>query len=184
MSLEDAQNLRLSKPERRPVLESETLIRGRRTKTNERFRVRISRSLAEQLRGLGSPAFPGAESMWRERVKKLFRDAGVIMTPHGFRHFRISEWLAQGFQPSDVSKWVGASEKEIRKTYEHWIQEAEDRLDTLQRQSSFLRVVIEMWNYLGESVCDLRNRGLGENSRRELIRHHRRTEVRHPECWC
>lgn len=60
MSLEDVQNLGFSKPERRPVLESETLIRGRRTKTNERYRVRISRSLAEQLRGLGSPAFPGA----------------------------------------------------------------------------------------------------------------------------
>jgi len=135
MALEDAQNFGLSKPERRPVLENETLIRGRRTKTNERYRVRISRSLAEQLQGLGSPAFPGAESMWRERVKKAFRDAGVIMTPHGYRHYRISEWLAQGFQPSDVSKWVGASEKEIRKTYEHWIREAEDRLDTLQRQS-------------------------------------------------
>ena len=135
MALEDTQNFGLSKPERRPVLENETLIRGRRTKTNERYRVRISRSLAEQLQGLGSPAFPGAESMWRERVKKGFRDAGVIMTPHGFRHYRISESLAQGFQPSDVSKWVGASEKEIRKTYEHWIREAEDRLDTLQRQS-------------------------------------------------
>jgi len=72
---------------------------------------------------LGSPAFPGAASLWRERVKKLFRDAGVKMTPHGFRHYRISEWLAQGFQASDVSKWVGTSEKEIRKTYEHWIQE-------------------------------------------------------------
>jgi hypothetical protein len=106
MSLEDAQHLGLSKPERRPVLESETLIRGRRTKTNERYRVRISRSLAEQLQGLGSPAFPGAESLWRERVKKLFRDAGERMTPHGFRHYRISEWLAQGFQPNDVSKWL------------------------------------------------------------------------------
>jgi hypothetical protein len=135
MSSQDAQNFGLSKPERRPVLENETLIRGRRTKTNERYRVRISRSLAEQLQDFGSPAFPRAESLWRERVKKLFRDAGVRMTPHGFRHYRISEWLAQGFQPSDVSKWVGASEKEIRKTYEHWIQEAEDRLDNLQRQS-------------------------------------------------
>jgi len=122
MSVQDAQNLGLSKPERHPVLENETLIRGRRTKTNERYRVRISRSLAEQLEALASPAFPGAESLWRERVKKLFRDAGVKMTPHSFRHYRISEWLAQGFQPSDVSKWVGASEKEIRKTYEHWIQ--------------------------------------------------------------
>jgi integrase len=139
-ALQDAQNSGLSKPERRPVLEQQTLIRGRRTKTNVRYRVRISPSLAEHLGELGSPAFPGAASLWRERVKKLFRDAGVKMTPHGFRHYRITEWLAQGFQPSDVSKWVGASEKEIRKTYEHWIQEAEDRLDNLQRQSCLRRV--------------------------------------------
>lgn len=135
MSLEDAHSFGLPRPERRPVVEDGTLIRGRRTKTNERYRVRIGRSLAEQLAALGSPAFPGAESLWRERLKKAFRDAGVKMTPHGYRHYRISKWLAQGFQPSDVSKWVGTSEKEIRKTYEHWIQEAEDRSDHLQRQS-------------------------------------------------
>lgn len=135
MSLEDAKSFGLSKPERRPVVEDGTLVRGRRTKTNERYRVRIGRSLADQLAALGSPAFPGSESLWSERLKKVFRDAGVKMTPHGFRHYRISEWLAQGFQPSDVSKWVGTSEKEIRKTYEHWIQEAEDRSDHLQRQS-------------------------------------------------
>lgn len=135
MSLEDAKSFGLSKPERRPVVEDGTLVRGRRTKTNERYRVRIGRSLAEQLAALGSPAFPGSESLWRERLKKVFRNAGVGMTPHGFRHYRISEWLAQGFQPSDVSKWVGTSEKEIRKTYEHWIREAEDRSDHLQRQS-------------------------------------------------
>jgi hypothetical protein len=99
MSLEDAQKFGLSKPERRPVVEDGTLIRGRRTKTNERYRVRIgcSLALAEQLAALGSPAFPGAESLWRERLKKAFRDAGVKMTPHGYRHYRISKWLAQGF---------------------------------------------------------------------------------------
>ena len=53
MSLEDAQKFRLSKPERRPVVEDGTLIRGRRTKTNERYRVRIGSSLAEQLAALG-----------------------------------------------------------------------------------------------------------------------------------
>jgi len=30
---------------------------------------------------------------------------------------------------------VGTSEKEIRNTYEHWIKEAEDRLDEVQRQA-------------------------------------------------
>jgi len=44
----------------------------------------------------GSPAFPGTYREWRERLYKVFREAGVEMTPHAFRHFRISEWLAQG----------------------------------------------------------------------------------------
>ena len=135
MSLEDAQKFELSKPERRPMLEDETLIRGNRTKTGERYRVRISQSSANQLKALGSPAFPGTYVKWREEVYKAFRAAGVDMTPHGFRHFRISEWLAQGISPTDVSKMVGTSEKEIRNTYEHWIKEAEDRLDEVQRQA-------------------------------------------------
>src|ERR1017187_1401514 len=50
-------------------------------------------------------------------------------------HFRISEWLAQGVSVADVSKWVGTSEKEIHETYKHWIKEAEDRLDEVQKQA-------------------------------------------------
>jgi integrase len=135
MSMADAQKFGLSKPERQPVLEDGTLIRGNRTKTSERYRVRISQQLAEQLKALGSPAFPGRYREWRERCYKVFDKAGVEITPHGFRHFRISELLAQGVSPTDVSKMVGTSEKEIRKTYEHWIKEAEDRLDEVQKQA-------------------------------------------------
>jgi integrase len=135
MSVQDAQKFGLSKPERRPLLENETLVRGNRTKTGERYRIRISRSLANQLRALGSPAFPGTYVKWREELNKLLDTAGLEMTPHGFRHFRISELLAQGISPPDMSKMVGTSEKEIRKTYEHWVKEAEDRLDEIQRNS-------------------------------------------------
>ena len=135
MTLDDAQKFGLSKPECLPVLEDETLIRGNRTKTDERYRVRISQSLANQLKAMGSPAFPGTYVKWREELNALLDKAGVKMTPHGFRHFRISEWLAQGITPTDVSKMVGTSEKEIRKTYEHWIKGAEGRLDEIQRQS-------------------------------------------------
>jgi len=59
MSKEDAEKYGLSKPERRPMLQDGTLISGNRTKTGEPYRVRISKSLAEQLEALGSPAFPG-----------------------------------------------------------------------------------------------------------------------------
>jgi integrase len=95
MSQEDAEKFGMSKPERRPVIQDK-VIRGNRTKTNERYRVRISESLAKQLEALGEPAFPGTYSQWRERVNKVINDAAVKTTPHGFRHFRITEWLSAG----------------------------------------------------------------------------------------
>jgi integrase len=135
MSQEDAKNYGLSKPERCPMLHDGSLIRGNRTKTGEAYRVRVSQSLAEQLRVLGSPAFPGTYVKWREDLYRVFRHAGVRMTPHGFRHYRISEWLAAGIRVEDVADMVGTSPEEIRKTYRHWIKEAEDRLDEVQRQA-------------------------------------------------
>lgn len=80
MLLQDAQKFGLSKPERRPKLENNTRIRGNRTKTNEQYRVRISRFLTERLQALGSPAFPASYSLWRERLNKAFRDAVVKIT--------------------------------------------------------------------------------------------------------
>jgi hypothetical protein len=135
MSLSDGEKYGVSKPERRPVVQDRTLIRGNRTKTNERYRVRISQSLAEQLEALGSPAFPDTYVKWREDVNKVIRQSGVKMTPHGFRHYRITEWLAAGVRVEDVADMVGTSPKEIRETYRHWIKEAEDRLDEVQRQA-------------------------------------------------
>jgi integrase len=139
MSQQDAEKYRMSKPERCPAIE-ERVIRGNRTKTNERYRVRISESLAKQLEALGKPAFPGTYSQWRERVNKAIRDAGVETTPHGFRHYRITEWLSAGWlsagvRVDDVADMVGSSPNEIRKTYRHWIKEAEDRLDEVQREA-------------------------------------------------
>ena len=134
MSQEDAEKYGLSKPERRPLIDGR-VIRGNRTKTNERYRVRISESLAKRLEALGEPAFPGTYTQWRERVNKVIKDAGVKTTPHGFRHYRITEWLSAGVHVDDVADMVGTSSKEIRKTYRHWIKEAEDRLDDVQREA-------------------------------------------------
>lgn len=135
MSIADGEKYGVSKPERRPIVQDRTLIRGNRTKTNERYRVRISQSLAEQLEALGTPAFPNTYVKWREDVNKVIRQSGVKMTPHGFRHYRITELLAAGVRVDDVADMVGTSPKEIRKTYRHWIKEAEDRLDEVQRQA-------------------------------------------------
>jgi hypothetical protein len=46
----------------------------------ERYRVRIGKWLANQLKALGCPgrlAFPGTYVKWREEMNKLIRDAGV-----------------------------------------------------------------------------------------------------------
>jgi integrase len=134
MSQEDAEKYELSKPERHPLIQGK-VIRGNRTKTNERYRVRISDSLAKQLEALGEPAFPGTLTQWRERVNKAISDACVKTTPHGFRHYKITEWLSAGVYVDDVADMVGTSSNEIRKTYRHWIKEAEDRLDDVQREA-------------------------------------------------
>ena len=114
MSHEDAQNYGMSKPERRPVIE-DTVIRGNRTKTNERYRVRISESLAKQLEALGEPAFPGTLTEWRERVNKVISDADVKTTPHGFRHFRICFRLELGSMMWRTW-WVRRQRKSARRT--------------------------------------------------------------------
>lgn len=149
MSPDDAEKYGLSKPERHPVIQG-TAIRGNRTKTNERYRVRISESLSKQLEALGTPAFPGTYPQWRERLNKAIKAAGVKTTPHGFRHFRITEWLSAGVRVDDVADMVGTSPKEIRKTYRHWIKEAEDRLDAVQREAWLKMGLDENGNEVGD----------------------------------
>lgn len=154
MSVADGEKYGVSKPERRPVLHDRTLIRGNRTKTGERYRVRISQSLAEQLEALGSPAFPDTYVKWREDVNKVLRQSKVKTTPHGLRHYRISEWCAQGVHPDDVAEMVGTAPKEIRKTYRHWIKEAEDRLDEVQRQAWLKQGLDEHGDPKEQQPCD------------------------------
>jgi len=116
------------------------LIRGNRSKTQERYRVRIPQWLADALLALPGeyPFWDGVITprrmvhRWEKRLYRILKAAQ--MTPHKFRHFFISEQLAAGVSIEDVSKMVGTSPVEIRKTYEHWIKEAEDRLDTVQAE--------------------------------------------------
>ena len=118
------------------------LIRGNRMKTKERYRVRIPEWLADAILATGSkyPFWDGVATTrvmamrWGHHLRKLFKDAKVKMSSHGFRHFFISQALAQGVRVDDVSKMVGTSPREIRKTYEHWVKEAEDRLDDVQEK--------------------------------------------------
>ena len=93
MSQEDAEKYGLSKPERRPVIK-DRVIRGNRTKTNERYRVRISESLAKRLEALGEPAFPGTypsgvsgstKSSRMQASRRLRMASGTTKSVNGFR---------------------------------------------------------------------------------------------------
>ena len=120
------------------------LITGNRLKTDEAFRVRIPTWLADELRALAGGKYffwdgeiqsESAAENYRLLLRDTFKQAGVSMTPHSFRHFFISSTLATGVSVEDVSHMVGTSPNEIRKTYRHWIKEATDRLDRVQEQA-------------------------------------------------
>jgi integrase len=129
----------------RNKLDADNRIRGNRCKTNERFKVRIPAKLADDLRSLpcDDPAYlfwyrgQGGQKLkvtsivhnYTGELRKLFALAKVDMTPHGFRHYFITQRLAQGWSVDEVSTMVGTSPQEIRKTYQHWIKEEDDRID-------------------------------------------------------
>ena len=115
MTFDDAQKFELSKPERLPVLEDETLIRGNRTKTGERYRVRISQSLANQLKRSGSPAFAGTYVKWREELNALLDKTGVKMTPMGSgTSGSASGWLWALRRPT-LARWSALARRKSEK---------------------------------------------------------------------
>jgi integrase len=123
------------------------LITSNRIKTDKSFRVRIPLWLANELHAL--PPVNATYFFWNPTkmsaksasqcfaflLADSFKEAGVEMTPHKFRHYFISQTLAAGVSVEDVSAMVGTSPNEIRKTYRHWIKAAIDRLDDVQRQA-------------------------------------------------
>jgi integrase len=120
-----------------------------RQKTKERFKVKIPSWLAERLRALppsnaryffwdGDTTKPTSiVTYYHAWLAKTFELAGLQMTPHSFRHFFIAQQLANGHGVDDVSKMVGTSPSEIRRTYWHWIREDDERIDA--RQSAIWR---------------------------------------------
>jgi integrase len=140
---------------RRSQLEG-NVIKGNRRKTQKRFRVKIPVFLADALRALpggecffcsaplvvgnhgakGSmPQSTNCMQIWGRKLRKLFVTAKVTMTPHKFRHFFITEQLSNGRKLEEVSKMVGTSEAEIKKTYEHWVKDTDDMLDEAQNDT-------------------------------------------------
>ncbi|HEV2395928.1 MAG TPA: hypothetical protein VGS27_03155 [Candidatus Sulfotelmatobacter sp.] len=114
------------------------LIRRRRQKTEEPYRIRIPQWLADAITELPGReyAFQSGgmgESWYKKQYRKVWEAAKLPdFHSHLFRHYRISELLSSGVHVDDVALMVGTSPAEIRKTYRHWIKEEEDRLDAIQ----------------------------------------------------
>jgi hypothetical protein len=100
MSQQDAEKYEMSKPERCPVIQK-MVIRGNRTKTNQRYRVRISESLAKQLEALGEPAFPGTYQRLMNRIVRQGVRTKVLMlsaTPVNNRFNDLKNQLALAYE--------------------------------------------------------------------------------------
>jgi len=68
---------------------------------------------------------------YQRALSERFKKAGVGAYAHLFRHTLVSELIAQGVQPYDISKIVGhQSSKTTEMVYAHWIKAAQARLDT------------------------------------------------------
>jgi integrase/recombinase XerD len=139
MAISDASTLK------RSALTAGNLITGKRQKTNAAYRVRIPMWLADELRALpprdaeyffwdGTMTLESLAGQHRRQLDRAFKEAKVKMTSHRFRHFFVSTTLAAGVSVEDVSAMTGTSPNELRKTYRHYIKEAVDRLDVVQRQ--------------------------------------------------
>lgn len=151
----------------REKLDAENRIKSERTKTGERFKIRIPAWLAEELRqhalrkygdgnyffwdGTGDPR--NLVLRWLKDMREVFHAAGVRMTSHKFRHFRITELLkVEGWSVDDVATMVGTSPKEIRHTYEHWITEDDERVDRKQAAIWLERGLDKDGNPVGSTV--------------------------------
>ncbi|MFK0290704.1 tyrosine-type recombinase/integrase [Streptomyces sp. NPDC090442] len=65
------------------------------------------------------------ERAWKPTLRKLGikHDDGTLPTFHDARHTYISKMLQNGLPPETVALWVGDSVKEIRRTYNHLLDE-------------------------------------------------------------
>lgn len=76
------------------------------------------------------------ERAWKPTLRKLGikHDDGTLPTFHDARHTYISKMLQNGLPPETVALWVGDSVKEIRRTYNHLLDEqVEDHRDQINR---------------------------------------------------
>jgi len=83
----------------------------------------------------GSGLATSAVTNWQHDLRTLFRSAfgrETHFTPHCLRDTAAVEWLLAGIPLAEVSKLLGHSNiKTTEKSYAPWVQERQDRLDSL-----------------------------------------------------
>lgn len=72
-----------------------------------------------------------------KRLQRVSARAGVRVSPHGLRHFFVTDMLAHGTSVPDVAAMIGDSPKTVLSVYAHWIP-ARSR-DAVERLGERLR---------------------------------------------
>jgi integrase len=79
-----------------------------------------------------------AGDSWRERLAKVFSDAGPFKehpVPHRFRHTFVRVQLQRGVSVDDVAELIGDTPDMVRRHYARWVPERQERLTGLLKQA-------------------------------------------------
>ena len=129
---------------KRKQMRADGHVSGMRSKTRRKkkqFNVDLPLWLADLLRAskIGGPEYffwdgvikPGsAVKNWYLRLRPIFAKAktSVHMHPYLFRHYFISNKIAEGWSSDEVAGFAGNSVAEIEKTYAHLLHKGADRV--------------------------------------------------------
>lgn len=93
----------------------------------------------------GNAELAAATDMWRERIKAVFKAAGIKGgKPHTFRHTFAAEFLAMGKSIFDLQRLLGhESVKTTEKFYSKFIKANQDRLDSETKATHHWRAGLE-----------------------------------------
>lgn len=79
-----------------------------------------------------------AGDAWRERLAKVFTDAGPFKehpVPHRFRHSFVRVQLQRGVKVDDVAELIGDTPEIVRRHYARWVPERQERLTGILREA-------------------------------------------------
>jgi integrase/recombinase XerD len=127
------------------------LIKSERHKTGKRFSVPLPEWLVNLLVALPNDD-PGyffwfrctdgrnqkensIVALYGNWFKQVFEAAGIRGHSHQLRHSFATHHLARGVRVERVAEWMGDSPAEVRRTYEHWVDERTEMSEQAMRES-------------------------------------------------